>query len=324
MSREASPEAGHHSHDEQDNDNHNDASPPPQSKAPADNDDNDADKVQKLFIGNLPQEARRNQVVDLFKDLGDIISIGNLTLLPCSLLTTFEPDLKNGYAFVELDGDIHGAIRKLDQTEFEGRRIRVEMSLSASREQKQREKRDSRQNNPSRCLFVANFGPRITERMLDDLFSPFGRIARIAINLDRKNYAFIEYERLEDAQSALKALHKSPFQERELTVEFSDRDTAPRYLLVCHCVLHAHYVLGLADHRHQCLTEIEILATIVEEAEHLLEAEVATMIGEELEAEASNVFHFSPFSLVDCDLVISERRYGREDPYRRDYGRPRY
>eukprot|EP00475_Leptophrys_vorax_P020761 TRINITY_DN284_c0_g1_i2.p1 TRINITY_DN284_c0_g1~~TRINITY_DN284_c0_g1_i2.p1 ORF type:complete len:265 (-),score=74.15 TRINITY_DN284_c0_g1_i2:1620-2414(-) len=223
MSREPSPEPVV----QDDDDHHNHGNNSPSGDVPSDRHRNNspspaaprsssssgpAKEPQKVFIGNLPTEVRRNQVVDLFKDLGEIVSI----------------DLKNGFAFVELDGDIHAAIRKLDRMEFEGRQIRVELSTSAAREQRQREKRDMRQSSASRCLFVANFGPRITERVLEDLFSPYGKIARIAINAERKNFAFIEFENVDDASAALKALHKYPFQERELTVEYSDRDSAPR------------------------------------------------------------------------------------------------
>lgn len=64
-------------------------------------------------------------------------------------------------------------------------------------------RRSSTNTRPSKTLFVINFDPYHTRtRDLERHFDPYGKILNIRI---RRNFAFIQYEALEDATKALDA-----------------------------------------------------------------------------------------------------------------------
>jgi RNA recognition motif-containing protein len=132
----------------------------------------------------------------------------------------FGIDLKNGFAFVKLDGGHHEAFAKLNDSIFNERKIRVEFAKGAERTARQQSKR--KHQEPSRILFVANFGPRMTERGLEALFAKHGKVVRSSIDERKRSFGFVEFDRLDDAVSAQKEMDNSPFEERVLTVEFSE------------------------------------------------------------------------------------------------------
>lgn len=58
-------------------------------------------------------------------------------------------------------------------------------------------------SRPSKTLFVINFDPYLTrERDLERHFDVYGKILNVRI---RRNFAFIQFENLEDATKALEA-----------------------------------------------------------------------------------------------------------------------
>jgi len=70
---------------------------------------------------------------------------------------------------------------------------------------------------PVRTLFIANVAPRVGERHLRDLFEPYGVIVRIEL---RKNFAFVEFEKVEDATAALRGVDGKELEDRVLSVEY--------------------------------------------------------------------------------------------------------
>lgn len=79
-----------------------------------------------------------------------------------------------------------------------------------------------RASTPSNTLFVVNFDSRTTrERDLEDHFEQYGRLLRVNI---RRNYAFVQYETVEEATEALNKTHGYNFIGRPLTVEYCIND----------------------------------------------------------------------------------------------------
>ncbi|KAI9109830.1 hypothetical protein K1719_018871 [Acacia pycnantha] len=171
--------------------------------------------MKPVFCGNLDFDARQSDVERLFRRYGKVDRV----------------DLKSGFAFVYMEDerDAEYAIRRLDRTEFgrKGRRIRVEWT---KQERDSRRSGDSRRSStnmkPSKTLFVINFDPVHTRtRDIERHFDPYGKILNIRI---RRNFAFVQYESLEDASRALETTNMSKLLDRVITVEYAIRDDDDR------------------------------------------------------------------------------------------------
>lgn len=74
---------------------------------------------KKIYVGNLPFSASEDSVRDLFAKHGEVYSV--------ALITDRETGRPRGFGFVEMDDDgAVKAIAELDQTELEGRSLRVD------------------------------------------------------------------------------------------------------------------------------------------------------------------------------------------------------
>lgn len=73
----------------------------------------------KLYIGNLPETCKKSELLGLFEQFG----------------TVAECDIVKNYAFVHFDSpdDAQSAAAALDETEFQGSNIKVELSRSKVR-----------------------------------------------------------------------------------------------------------------------------------------------------------------------------------------------
>ena len=74
---------------------------------------------QRIYVGNLPYEARESDVEELFAEHGEVISV--------ALPTDRETGRARGFGFVEMpDEDATKAISALDGATFQGRRLNVD------------------------------------------------------------------------------------------------------------------------------------------------------------------------------------------------------
>ncbi|CAA6656310.1 unnamed protein product [Spirodela intermedia] len=167
--------------------------------------------MKPIFCGNLEYDARHSDLERAFSRYGKVDRV----------------DLKSGFAFVYMDDerDAEDAIRGLDRTEFgrQGRRLRVEWTKQERGGRRSgSSRRSSSSVRPSKTLFVINFDPINTRsRDLERHFDPYGKISNIRI---RRNFAFIQYESLEDATKALEATNMSKLMDRVISVEYAIRD----------------------------------------------------------------------------------------------------
>ncbi|KAI3458199.1 hypothetical protein Pfo_014862 [Paulownia fortunei] len=171
--------------------------------------------MRPIFCGNFEYDARQSDLERLFRRYGKVDRV----------------DMKSGFAFVYMEDerDAEDAIRALDRIEFgrKGRRLRVEWTKQERSSRRPEISRKSSSNlRPSKTLFVINFDPYHTRtRDLERHFDPYGKILNVRI---RRNFAFIQYESLEDATKALDATNMSKLLDRVITVEYAIKDDDER------------------------------------------------------------------------------------------------
>jgi len=73
----------------------------------------------KLYVGNLPWNFNNNQLLDIFKPYGKVVS--------AKVVTDRESGKSRGFGFVEMENDIdvNAAIRALNGSELNGRKLVV-------------------------------------------------------------------------------------------------------------------------------------------------------------------------------------------------------
>uniref|UniRef100_A0A6S8I3C5 RRM domain-containing protein n=1 Tax=Dunaliella tertiolecta TaxID=3047 RepID=A0A6S8I3C5_DUNTE len=115
----------------------------------------------------------------------------------------------------EEDGEY--AIRKLDGMEwgYKKRPLRLQWS-------KMKEADRQRHVRPTTTLFVVNFdAARTRTRDLERLFEKYGPLRRVEI---KRNYAFVQYDTIDDAEYALKKTNATVLLGRTITVEFCQNE----------------------------------------------------------------------------------------------------
>lgn len=94
----------------------------------------------------------------------------------------------------------------------------MHLDLQADGSIKAREDMRRKNARPSDTLFVVNFDVhRTREQDVEYHFEPYGRLQRVQI---KRNYAFVQFETVDQAAEALKRTHGSELMGRPLTVEF--------------------------------------------------------------------------------------------------------
>ncbi|KAK3143165.1 hypothetical protein QOZ80_4BG0359290 [Eleusine coracana subsp. coracana] len=169
--------------------------------------------MRPVFVGNLDYDTRHSELDHLFYRYGRIERI----------------DMKSGFAFVyfedERDGD--DAIRALDGYPFGPGRRRLSVEWSRGDRAARRDGgKPAANTKPTKTLFVINFDPTMTrEGDIQRHFGPFGRISNIRI---RRNFAFVQFETLEEATKALEGTHATMLLDRVISVEYAFRDDGER------------------------------------------------------------------------------------------------
>ncbi|NP_001307758.1 Serine/arginine-rich splicing factor RS31 [Zea mays] len=165
--------------------------------------------MRPVFVGNLDYDTRHSELDRLFYRYGRVERI----------------DIKSGYAFVYFEDERDGndAIRALDGYPFGPGRRRLSVEWSRGEQAGRRDGNKPEANTkPTRTLFVINFDPMNTRVSdIERHFTPFGNISSVRI---RKNFAFVQFETMEEARKALEATHATTLLDRVISVEYAFRD----------------------------------------------------------------------------------------------------
>ncbi len=73
-----------------------------------------------IYVGNIPFKATADQIEDLFSTYGTVETV--------NLITDRETGRLRGFGFVEMASGADEAIAALNQTEFEGRQLTVNLA----------------------------------------------------------------------------------------------------------------------------------------------------------------------------------------------------
>ena len=76
--------------------------------------------MKRIYVGNLPYNATEDDLRALFAQYGSVQSV--------SLITDRETGQPRGFAFVEMNEGVNEAIAALDQKDYGGRNLRVNVA----------------------------------------------------------------------------------------------------------------------------------------------------------------------------------------------------
>lgn len=125
-----------------------------------------------VFVGNLPQNIKKQQLITLFKTYGNVISVRLRTALGNTLFkhkSRKETECLNAYVVLDTPENAEKAL-ELSGTEFHGRHIRVTKSLKGTL---------INEDSCKRSVFVGNLKYKVTEDTLYELFSSCGEIEAV-------------------------------------------------------------------------------------------------------------------------------------------------
>lgn len=173
--------------------------------------------VRPIFLGNLEYGATTNEIEDIFLR----------PALDMPPMAVERVDFKRGFCFVFLK-DIHSDEEKervekyvdgINGMSFPrvSSDIRAEFARGDGRVKRKEEDR-RKEIQPNETLFVVNFSEETTKKEdLEMLFSPFGELIRVDM---KRNYAFVQFSKLEDAVKAKDATNGGKLDQNVITVEY--------------------------------------------------------------------------------------------------------
>ena len=193
--------------------------------------DNDNDNECQIYVGNLSTSITKEQLKDLFSQVGQILRIW------------INPEhLKITYGFVKFDNLIsaQNACKQFNGLELDSEHIIVRINKDKEKDgTKLKVKTNQTTNdNDNKCyeVYVGNLSTSITAEQLKDLFSQAGQVLDIWINPEhlKITYGFVKFDNLISAQNACKQ-----FNGLELDCEYiivritkskdNTKDYLPRY-----------------------------------------------------------------------------------------------
>ncbi|KAG0144378.1 hypothetical protein CROQUDRAFT_65091 [Cronartium quercuum f. sp. fusiforme G11] len=150
-----------------------------------------------LFIGNLASDVTERDLIEIFSQASPVI-----TARVCVDRFTKK---SRGYGYVSYasseDADL--ALREFNHWNIKGKTCRLMKSLSGS----------TKDFPVAANLFINHLPKEISAIAFHDTFEKFGKILSSKLALDHlgdsKGYGFIQYEKVEDAQKAMKETHLS-------------------------------------------------------------------------------------------------------------------
>ncbi|XP_027363185.1 polyadenylate-binding protein 7-like [Abrus precatorius] len=162
-----------------------------------------------VFVKNLAESIDNARLHDLFKKFGNILS---------SKVVMSEDGRSKGHGFVQFESEesANAAIEKLNGSTVRDKQIYVGKFVKKS--DRILPVPDAKYTN----LYIKNLDPNVTEALLQEKFSSFGKIISLAIAKDdsglSKGFAFVNYDKPDDARQAMEAMNGLQFGSKNLYV----------------------------------------------------------------------------------------------------------
>ena len=183
--------------------------------APSKSEDSDDDvETSTIFVKNLSFATTTQDLERHFGTIGTVRSV----VFPGSADEGFA---NRGYGFVEFSSSTDAA-KALSLTEFNGRTLVIESS-NVSRKAASSSKKQSK-------LVIRNLAFAATQSDVRDLFGTFGPLKNVRVpkryDGRARGFAFVEYERPQDAASARRALGAAHLYGRHLVIDWAENEGA--------------------------------------------------------------------------------------------------
>jgi len=155
----------------------------------------------KIFIKNLDESIDNKALHDTFAAFGNVLS--------CKVATD-EHGRSRGYGFVhyETSEAAESAIKSVNGMLLNDKKVYVGHHISRKERQSKLDEQKAQYTN----LYVKNLDPEMTQEDFEALFNKFGNLTSAALSADEdgrsKGFGFVNYERHEEAQAAVDALHE--------------------------------------------------------------------------------------------------------------------
>ncbi|XP_047174630.1 polyadenylate-binding protein 7-like [Vigna umbellata] len=162
-----------------------------------------------VFVKNLAESIDNAVLHDLFQKYGNVLS---------SKVVVYDDGKSKGYGFVQFESEesANSAIENLNGSTVRDKQIYVGKFVRKG--DRIVPGNDSKYTN----LYIKNLDSDITEALLQEKFSTFGKIISLAIAKDdnglSKGFAFVNYDRPDDARKAMEAMNGSQFGSKNLYV----------------------------------------------------------------------------------------------------------
>ncbi|KAI9276260.1 hypothetical protein BY458DRAFT_532829 [Sporodiniella umbellata] len=194
-----------------------------------------------LFVRGLPFDATNGDLEEFFGEIGPVRK--------CFVVTERKEEgsdkpLRNkgfGYVHYAMEEDAQTALTKLKGTKFKGRKIKIELAKrkaeTTAHEDKKAENKSVEEPKEKKTtetpefevnarLIVRNLPWKYREADLNKLFQTHGKVH--SVSLPRKyeggplrGFAFIQYDKVNEAQAAMDALNATEHHGRTIAVDWS-------------------------------------------------------------------------------------------------------
>ncbi|XP_047956164.1 polyadenylate-binding protein 7-like [Salvia hispanica] len=165
--------------------------------------------VGNVFVKNLSDSIDSVKLQEMFQTFGDVLS--------CKVVTS-DDGKSRGYGFVQFESEASAkaAIEKLNGLADGGKQMFVSKFVKKS------ERTLPCQEVKYTNLYVKNLDTEISEEVLEEKFSQFGKIASLIISRDEngasRGFGFVNFDKAENAKSAVEALNGSQLGSKVLYV----------------------------------------------------------------------------------------------------------